>query len=142
MTTVLWNELLICPVNFSFNTYFWKLFAAWNIVSHSFSQFWTVFPSFGREKQVYPSLSHFGREKQVLDGKNPTLMGIDNQFNSIQHELIWHWIERFCIGMELELKAWTDPNWSIQAIHFQFNSVYDFKYFQGLPFGLFEFEDL
>ena len=73
MTTVLWNELLICPVNFSFDTYFWKLFAAWNIIPHSFSQFWTVFPSFGREKQVYPSLSHFGREKQVLDGKNPTL---------------------------------------------------------------------
>ena len=26
-------------------------------------------------------------------------------------------------------------------VHSQ-NAVYDFKYFQGLPFGLFEFEDL
>ena len=33
---------------------------------------------------------------------------IDNQFNSIQHELNWNWIERFWIGIELELKAWTD----------------------------------
>ena len=35
-------------------------------------------------------------------------IGIDNQFNSIQHELNWNWIERFWIGIELELKAWTD----------------------------------
>ena len=39
----------------------------------NFSQFWTVFPSFGREKLGKTGLSHFGREKQVLDGKNPTL---------------------------------------------------------------------
>ena len=35
-------------------------------------------------------------------------IGIDNQFNSIQHELNWNWIERFWIGIVLELKAWTD----------------------------------
>ena len=46
-------------------------------------------------------------------------IGIDNQFNSIQHELNWNWIERFWIGIELELKAWTGRNWSIQSIHFQ-----------------------
>ena len=49
-------------------------------------------------------------------------IGIDNQFNSIQHELNWNWIERFWIGIELELKVCTDRNWSIQSIHFQFNS--------------------
>ena len=27
-------------------------------------------------------------------------IGIDNQFNSIQHELNWNWIERFWIGIE------------------------------------------
>ena len=47
--------------------------------------------------------------------------------NSIQHELNWNWIERFWIGIELELKAWTDRNWSI---HFQFNSpFYKVKHF-------------
>ena len=57
-------------------------------------------------------------------------IGIDNQFNSIQHELNWNWIERFWIGIELELKAWTDRNWSIQSIHFQFNSSsYEVKHF-------------
>ena len=57
-------------------------------------------------------------------------IGIDNQFNSIQHELNWNWIERFGIGIELELKAWTDRNWSIQSIHFQFNSsFYKVKHF-------------
>ena len=50
-------------------------------------------------------------------------IGIDNQFNSIQDELNWNWIEWFWIGIELELKAWTDRNWSIQSIHFQFNSL-------------------
>ena len=44
--------------------------------------------------------------------------------NSIQHELNWNWIERFWIGIELELKASTDRNWSIQSIHFQFNSSF------------------
>ena len=57
-------------------------------------------------------------------------IGIDNQFNSIQHELNWNWIERFWIRIELELKAWTDRNWSIQSIHFQFNSpFYKVKHF-------------
>ena len=57
-------------------------------------------------------------------------IGIDNQFNSIQHELNWNWIERFWIGIELELKAWTDRNWSIQSIHFQLNSpFYKVKHF-------------
>ena len=57
-------------------------------------------------------------------------IGIDNQFNSIQHELNWNWIERFWIGIELELKTWTDRNWSIQSIHFQFNSsFYKVKHF-------------
>ena len=51
-------------------------------------------------------------------------IGIDDQFNSIQHELNWNWIERFWIGIELELKASTDRNWSIQSIHFQFNSSF------------------
>ena len=36
----------------------------------------------------------------------------------------WNWIGRFWIGIELELKAWTDRNWSIQSIHFQFNSSF------------------
>ena len=45
-------------------------------------------------------------------------IGIDYQFNSIQHELNWNWIERFWIGIELELEAWTDRNWSIQSINF------------------------
>ena len=46
------------------------------------------------------------------------------------HELNWNWIERFWIGIELELKAWTDRNWSIQSIHFQFNaSFYKVKHF-------------
>ena len=35
-------------------------------------------------------------------------IGIDNQFNSIQHELNWNWIERF--GIELELNE--SLNWS------------------------------
>ena len=57
-------------------------------------------------------------------------IGIDNQFNSIQHELNWNWIERFWIGIELELKTWTDRNWSIQSIHFKFNSsFYKVKHF-------------
>ena len=57
-------------------------------------------------------------------------IGIDNQFNSIQHELNWNWIERFWIGIELELKTWTDRNWSIQSIHFEFNSsFYKVKHF-------------
>ena len=51
-------------------------------------------------------------------------IGIDNQFNSIQHELNWNWIERLWIRIELELNAWTDRNWSIQSIHFQFNSPF------------------
>ena len=49
---------------------------------------------------------------------------IDDQFNSIQHELNSNWIERFWIGIELELKAWTDRNWSIQSIHLQFKSSF------------------
>ena len=57
-------------------------------------------------------------------------IGIDNQFNSIQYELNWNWIERFWIGIELELKTWTDRNWSIQSIHFKFNSsFYKVKHF-------------
>ena len=51
-------------------------------------------------------------------------IGIDNQFISIQLELNWNWIERFGIGIELELKAWTEWNWWIQSIHFQFNSSF------------------
>ena len=50
---------------------------------YSFSQFWTVFPSFGREKLGKTGLSHFGRQKQVLDGKNPTLSGRKIVWNSM-----------------------------------------------------------
>ena len=70
--------------------------------------------------------------KSLLQGSDQFMnwIGIDNQFNSIQHELNWNWIERFWIGIELELKAWTDRNWSIQSIHFQFNSSsYEVKHF-------------
>ena len=41
------------------NHIFWKLFLAWNIVLHNFPQFWTVFPSFGREKLGKTGLSQF-----------------------------------------------------------------------------------
>ena len=44
--------------------------------------------------------------------------------NSIQYELNWNWLEWFWIGIELELKAWTDRNWSIQSIHLQFKSAF------------------
>ena len=63
-----------------------------------------------------------GMDKQGSD-QFMNWIGIDNQFNSIQDELNWNWIEWFWIGIELELKAWTDRNWSIQSIHFQFNSL-------------------
>ena len=52
--------------------------------------------------------------------------------NSIQFSMNWIGIElkRFWIRIELELKAWTDRNWSIQSIHFQFNSsFYKVKHF-------------
>ena len=45
-------------------------------------------------------------------------IGIDNHFNSIQHELNWNWIEWFWIGIESR----TDRNWSIQSIHFRLSS--------------------
>ena len=41
-------------------SHFWTLFLALNIVLHNFSQFWTVFPSFGREKLGKTSI--LGRE--------------------------------------------------------------------------------
>ena len=52
-----WSVLL----NFHLNdtSHFWKLFLAWNIVLHNFSQFWTVFPSFGWEKLGKTGLSQF-----------------------------------------------------------------------------------
>ena len=53
-------EPLVCPVKFSFDTsHFGELFGAWNIVLHNFSQFWTVFPSFGREELGKTGLSQF-----------------------------------------------------------------------------------
>ena len=42
--------------------------------------------------------------------------------NSIQFSMNWIGIE--LKDFELELKAWTDRNWSIQSIHFQFNSSF------------------
>ena len=53
-------ESLVCPVKLLFNTsHFGELFEAWKIVQHNFSQFWTVFPSFGREKLGKTGLSQF-----------------------------------------------------------------------------------
>ena len=70
----------VCLVKFLFNkSHFW-IFLAWNIVLHNFSQFWTVFPTFGWDKLWKTGLSHFGREKQVLDGKNPTLLMLISGF--------------------------------------------------------------
>ena len=71
-------EPLVCPVKLLFDTsHFGELFEAWKIVQHNFSQFWTVFPSFGREKLGKTGLSQFipfwtgktgfGREKPNLD---------------------------------------------------------------------------
>ena len=81
--TFLLNCPLAYPVQFSLIVTFQKSCVAQN---NSFSQFWTVFPSFGREKQVYPSLSHFGRQKQVLDGKNPTLfLNLYATWNKVFH---------------------------------------------------------
>ena len=53
-------EHLVCPVKLLFDTsHFVELFEAWKIVQHNFSQFWTVFPSFGREKLGKTGLSQF-----------------------------------------------------------------------------------
>ena len=48
--------------------------------------------------------------------------------NSIQFSMNWIGIE--LKDFELEMKAWNDRNWSIQSIHFQFNSpFYKVKHF-------------
>ena len=53
-------EPLVCPVKLLFDTsHFGELFEAGKIVQHNFSQFWTVFPSFGREKLGKTGLSQF-----------------------------------------------------------------------------------
>ena len=76
ITTGLWAPSLSC-LTFIWYITFWGTFEAWKIVQHNFSQFWTVFPSFGREKLGKTGLSQFipfwtgktgfGREKPNPD---------------------------------------------------------------------------
>ena len=94
----------------------------------NFSNLWCYYGT----KQMLCLIIHCGIMTPYGQGSDQFMnwIGIDNQFNSIQHELNWNWIERFWIGIESELKTWTDRNWSIQSIHFQFNSsFYKVKHF-------------
>ena len=91
----------------------------WKVCLKNYSSIWSWQKKKNKKKNKKPvGLCSQGSDQFM------NWIEIDNQFNSIQHELNWNWIERFWIGIELELKAWTDRNWSIQPIHFQFNSSF------------------
>ena len=108
------NLLLNCPLAYPVQVHFDShISETFCCLKYSFSQFWTVFPSLGREKQVYPSLSHFGGQKQVLDGKNPTLL-----VRSVL--ILWTWAFRaknYCEGNQCAFKVTISKLRSTEHVH-------------------------
>ena len=82
-----------------------------------------IFPGLGATPTLFPLKPSQTGGKLQGSAQFMNWIGIDNQFNSIQHELNWNWIERLWIGIELrDYELELNWNWKPALIRIdQFN---------------------